>query len=166
MLADRGHDGDVTDADRSDSLRASNADREATVKRLQDAFAEGRLELSELDERTTQAYAAKTLGELRPLISDLPEPKPAPPAKPQERPRRPAPWIRYGIPPIVVVLFAVWLITLIASHGHMAMPPIWILFLVFWGMGGFGRRRRNRWYDEYNRRSQGYYDPRYRREDD
>jgi hypothetical protein len=55
-----------------DQLRAGNDDRERVVKRLNDAFSEGRLELSELEERVSAAYAAKTIGELAPLTADLP----------------------------------------------------------------------------------------------
>jgi uncharacterized protein DUF1707 len=55
-----------------DQLRAGNEDRERVVKRLNDAFSEGRLELAELEERVTAAYAAKTIGELAPLTADLP----------------------------------------------------------------------------------------------
>jgi hypothetical protein len=64
------------------SVRAGNADREQVVTRLHTAFAEGRLDVGELDERLAAAYAAKTLGELVPLTADLPEPgRPAgPPA--------------------------------------------------------------------------------------
>jgi len=56
----------------TDELRASNADREAVVQRLNTAFSEGRLDLAELDERVAKAYAAKTLGDLRGLTIDLP----------------------------------------------------------------------------------------------
>lgn len=55
-----------------DQIRAGNDDREKVVKQLNDAFSEGRLELSELEERVSAAYAAKTIGELRPLTADLP----------------------------------------------------------------------------------------------
>jgi hypothetical protein len=57
-----------------DDLRAGNADREQVVSRLNTAFAEGRLEIAELDERIAAVYAAKTIGELRPLTADLPPP--------------------------------------------------------------------------------------------
>jgi hypothetical protein len=53
-------------------LRASDADRERVAKILHDALAEGRLTLTELDERLQSAYAAKTLGDLVPLTADLP----------------------------------------------------------------------------------------------
>jgi hypothetical protein len=55
-----------------ESLRAGNADRERVVALLNGAFAEGRLDVRELDERVAAAYAAKTLGELVPLTADLP----------------------------------------------------------------------------------------------
>ena len=55
-----------------ESLRAGNADREQVVAQLNKAFAEGRLDVHELDERVAAAYAAKTMGELVPLTADLP----------------------------------------------------------------------------------------------
>jgi hypothetical protein len=56
----------------SESIRASDADREVVVATLRDAYTAGRLTLDEFDERTSQAYAAKTWGELRRLTADLP----------------------------------------------------------------------------------------------
>ena len=52
--------------------RASDAEREATVTRLREAAAEGRLTVEELAERIDAAYAASTLDELEPLTADLP----------------------------------------------------------------------------------------------
>ena len=77
-----------------ESLRAGNADRERVVAQLNGAFAEGRLDVRELDERVAAAYAAKTLGELAPLTADLPAgrspaPRPAgPPVRPAAGPAR------------------------------------------------------------------------------
>lgn len=42
------------------------------AKVLHDAMAEGRLTISELDERLQSVYASKTLGDLVPLTADLP----------------------------------------------------------------------------------------------
>ncbi|GAB3646419.1 DUF1707 SHOCT-like domain-containing protein [Glycomyces tarimensis] len=53
-------------------LRISNAERDEAVERLQQALDEGRIELSEFDERTKAAYAAKTNGELSLIFDDLP----------------------------------------------------------------------------------------------
>ena len=52
--------------------RASDAEREATVTRLREAAAEGRLTVEELAERIDAAYAASMLDELAPLTADLP----------------------------------------------------------------------------------------------
>lgn len=62
------------EVDRPDprNLRASDADRERVAKILHDAMAEGRLTVSELDERLTTVYAAKTIGQLEPVLDDLP----------------------------------------------------------------------------------------------
>ena len=58
-----GHDG---------AIRASDSDRESVVEILRQAYIDGRLDLSEFDDRTTAAYAAKTWADLRQLTSDLP----------------------------------------------------------------------------------------------
>ena len=55
-----------------DSLRVSDAERDATLRVLGDHAAVGRLTLDELEERSSQALAAKTRGELATLTSDLP----------------------------------------------------------------------------------------------
>ena len=55
-----------------DSLRVSDAERDAVLRTLGDHAAVGRLTLDELEERSGQALAAKTRGELATLTSDLP----------------------------------------------------------------------------------------------
>jgi Domain of unknown function (DUF1707) len=57
-------------------MRASDADRLATVKQLQDAMARGLLAPDEGSERMGDAFAAVHLTDLDPLTEDLP---PAPP---------------------------------------------------------------------------------------
>ncbi|MFC9408665.1 DUF1707 domain-containing protein [[Kitasatospora] papulosa] len=52
-------------------LRASDADREAVVAELQDAAADGRIDLDELGTRLEVALSARTLVELAPLTADL-----------------------------------------------------------------------------------------------
>ena len=59
-----------------DHIRVSDADRERVTGRLREHFAEGRLTSDELDERVSAALNAKTFGDLRPLMADLPEPVP------------------------------------------------------------------------------------------
>ncbi|MFB4426790.1 DUF1707 domain-containing protein [Streptomyces sp. QL37] len=61
-------------------LRASDADREAVVTELQEAAADGRIDLDELGARLEVALAARTHDELAPLTADLlPAVPPAPP---------------------------------------------------------------------------------------
>ena len=56
----------------NDEVRASDADREETVRQLQRGLSEGRLTVDEFDDRVRAAYAARTLGDLAELIRDLP----------------------------------------------------------------------------------------------
>src|SRR5262245_48512539 len=94
-----------------DRMRISDADRERVTARLREHFADGRLTSDELDERITAALNAKTYGDLRKIMADLPEPEPAGP-QPGQMP--PPPWAgrpvfayRRGprLLPILLVLF-------------------------------------------------------------
>lgn len=53
-------------------LRASDAERQAVVRRLEVALRDGRLTIAEFDERSRAAYAARTRSELDDLTEDLP----------------------------------------------------------------------------------------------
>jgi hypothetical protein len=53
-------------------IRASDAEREAAVARLNTATSEGRLQLDEFSARVDRAYQARTRGELDDLVRDLP----------------------------------------------------------------------------------------------
>jgi Domain of unknown function (DUF1707) len=57
---------------RRSASRASDADREETAERLRNAALEGRLHGEEFEDRLGAALAARTYGELDPLIADLP----------------------------------------------------------------------------------------------
>ncbi|MCR6031154.1 DUF1707 domain-containing protein [Nocardioides marmotae] len=59
-------------------LRAGDADREVVLRVLGEAYADGRLTREEHDERATRLAAARTFGELRPLLDDLVPTTPAP----------------------------------------------------------------------------------------
>jgi hypothetical protein len=59
--------------ERREDLRAGDADRHLVGDRLRDALNEGRINLTEYDERLQQAYNAKTYGELDKLLDDLPK---------------------------------------------------------------------------------------------
>lgn len=53
-------------------IRAADADRERIAERLRNGHAEGRLDVTELQERLDRCYSAKTHGELRDVVRDLP----------------------------------------------------------------------------------------------
>ncbi|MGW4160731.1 DUF1707 SHOCT-like domain-containing protein [Streptomyces sp. NPDC004788] len=59
-------------ADPQGSMRASDADRDRIADILRDALAEGRLDAEEHSDRIDAVYRAKTVGELEPLVRDLP----------------------------------------------------------------------------------------------
>lgn len=61
-------------------IRASDAERDATVTRLRDAAAEGRLTFEELADRVEAASTATTRGELAAVTRDLPATGTPPPA--------------------------------------------------------------------------------------
>lgn len=146
-----------------DSLRAGNADREQVVARLNAAFAEGRLDVNELDERLKATYGAKTRGELRPLTVDLPEdsarrPLPATPAR---RGTEPAPAGHRGVPTEIRVLFGVWLTAVLVNLVIWAAVsigdrdpayfwPIWVagpwgIVLIWQTVGGLSRQEPQAW---------------------
>jgi len=54
------------------AIRASDAEREATVVRLREAMAEGRLTLDDFSQRTDTALSALTRDQLAEVVADLP----------------------------------------------------------------------------------------------
>ena len=81
-------------SDPADSLRVSDAERDVTLKVLNEHAAVGRLTLDELEERAGRALAAKTRGDLAVLTSDLPAEPDAPVAPSAARAvRKPVRWM-------------------------------------------------------------------------
>jgi hypothetical protein len=78
----------------NENLRVSDADRERVAERLREHYAEGRLTSDEFDERLNAALNAKTVRDLRGVMTDLPEAEPAP-VPPQARPPHPTAWHGY-----------------------------------------------------------------------
>jgi len=64
--------------DQKPAIRVGDRDRDAVVQRLQQAFAEGRLDDDEFDQRTRAALTAKHSTDLAGLTSDLPDTAAAP----------------------------------------------------------------------------------------
>ena len=124
-----------------DEMRAADADRQAVADQLKGALDEGRLDLHEYDERLQLAYAAKTYGDLHPLLSDLPSAAVPVPVQrhPADSVATPAvdasnaalarrwvlevwaSWI-----PVVGITVAIWLISSIAAGELVGFWPIWV----------------------------------------
>jgi hypothetical protein len=60
------------DAEDPSQLRISDADRHQVAEVLREAAGEGRIDLTELDERLEATYAARTYADLVPITLDLP----------------------------------------------------------------------------------------------
>ncbi len=113
-------------------LRASDADRNAVAHRLQVAVDEGRLTLTDYDERLQQTYAARTYGELERVTADLPAaPAPAVPAEASSAYWREQADEWRGWAGTAVVLVTIWTITSIAAGGPLFFWPMFPLGI--WG---------------------------------
>jgi hypothetical protein len=110
-----------------DRIRTSDADRERVTARLRDHFAEGRLTRDELDERITAALNARTFGDLRRVLADLPEPRPV---APQRGPlvAAPRPYLALRRGPRLFPLLAIAVLALLLVHG--AGPVAIFLYVV------------------------------------
>ncbi|MGW5668156.1 DUF1707 SHOCT-like domain-containing protein [Micromonospora sp. NPDC003776] len=134
------------------TMRAADADREATAERLRVALEEGRLDLHEYDERLGRAYGAKTYAELDAVLADLPGSTPAQraavaPAAAPAPPTAPtagatgeggravdtgqgggwllgvwSPWLR-----VAGILTVIWLISSVGSGDMGHFWPAWVL---------------------------------------
>jgi hypothetical protein len=115
-------------------MRVSDADREQVAERLREHFAAGRLTSEELDERVATALNAKTVGDLRAVMADLPEPTPPGRQARQEVPDwtyRPVYGYRRGprlLPLGLILLFAV----IVLPSAGFVLVAFLKLILLFW----------------------------------
>ena len=111
-------------------IRVSDAEREQHADLLREHAAQGRLTVDELDERLDRVYAARTHGELAPVVGDLPAPRrPRAPRRPlYERPELAA------FVAVNLMLIVIW-----AATGAGYFWPIWPL--LGWGLGLIGGPR-------------------------
>ena len=140
-------------------IRISDADRDRVIGRLNHHFAEGRLTQEELDERVSAALNAKTFGDIRGVMADLPEPVPVPPraagAGPAgPGPAGPPPWaFRRRGPRILPLVALALLLVLLVGPGSVLVFAFFKALIVIWlvaclaGIIAAGRvRRRMRQY--------------------
>jgi hypothetical protein len=115
-----------------DRLRTSDADRDRVAARLRDHFAEGRLTREELDERITAALNAKTHGDLRRVLADLPEPTPVvPQGRPLPRIGAPFPVARRGPRLLPLAVLALVAALLLPGAGWLFIG-VFKVILLFW----------------------------------
>ena len=100
-----------------DRIRVSDADRDRAAARLREHFAAGRLSPEELDERIAAALTAKTAGDVRRIMADLPDPVPAPPQARQSPPWAPGPGAAFRRGPRIVPLAVLALIAALVIPG-------------------------------------------------
>ena len=141
-----------------DHIRVSDADRVRVTAMLRENLAEGRLTPDELDERISAALNAKTFGDLRPLMTDLPGPVPAPPRPtPPPRPAGPPPWVAHRRGPrLMPLLMLVALVALLApAGGGWLVLGLFKVVLMVWLVGclvgafalaGYRRKVRRYWH--------------------
>jgi hypothetical protein len=152
----------------NENIRISDADRERVVERLREHYADGRLTSDELDERVTAALNAKTYGDLRGPMTDLPEPETVGAAGSPTGAPGPAgpgwqsPWFAGGRPivayrrgPRILPLVFIALIVAIAVPGAgwiaLAFVKLALLFFLVMAITGiiaagrFRRRARRYW---------------------
>ncbi|MFI1290192.1 DUF1707 domain-containing protein [Streptomyces sp. NPDC020792] len=124
-------------------LRASDADRERVVEHLRDALAEGRLDMTEFEERLEAAYQARTYGELAPLTRDLPVPGVVAPAVSMvKQPVRDGSWASRVVGGEGSSSWAVAIMGGFERKGRWTVPKRFNC-LTFWGGGGIDLRDAN-----------------------
>jgi len=133
-----------------EEMRAGDGDRQAVADQLKTALDEGRLDLSEYDERLQKTYSAKTFGDLSGLLDDLPGTVPvehsqvqayqapagaAAPAQPEQgRPHRAA-WVG-PYAGVIAVCTVIWAITSVSAHHLTYFWPVWMLIPLIFGLVG------------------------------
>lgn len=122
----------------NDRIRASDADRERIAARLREHYAEGRLSREELDERISATFSARTYGDLRQVMADLPEPGMAPGMGPQQpwgwQPiplQQPRPVLVRTGPPVLPIVFLILFLALLLPGAGWMFFGFFQFFLIF-----------------------------------
>ena len=137
---------------RYQQVRASDADRTNAASMLADAYAEGRLDKDEYDQRVNQAMNSKTLGELVPVLGDLAvDPggfaqSAMPPSGQGSRGLSMSRFPRWWLG-MAVMFNLIWLMTVVGTGHFIYYWPMWpmlgtaIPLLMGWFGGGSHRRQ-------------------------
>jgi hypothetical protein len=114
-----------------DRMRISDADREQVTAKLREHYAAGRLNSEELDERISAALSAKTYGDLRRVMVDLPEPAPVGGGTAVPPPYWAGP--RWQGPPVVAYRRGPRLLplALLVLFAAVILPPVGFVFFAF-----------------------------------
>lgn len=118
-----------------DSIRVSDDDRDRVSAQLRDHFAAGRITPGELDERLSAALSARTFGDLRRIMADLPGPVPAlsnavrPPLR-----ATPARAVRRRHPPFPPLILLALLAALLIPATSWLLVTFLNVILLFWLM--------------------------------
>ncbi|WP_231953586.1 DUF1707 SHOCT-like domain-containing protein [Actinoplanes derwentensis] len=135
-----------------EGMRAADGDRQKVADQLKAALDEGRLDLSEYDERVQRAYAAKTYGDLDGLLDDLPGTVPVAKsqvvsAEPVDQ-LTPVPGQKHksgrsgfqGMAAVFVVCVLIWAMSGMGYFwpGWVAIPLVWALLAHFRDRGNRG----------------------------
>jgi len=138
-----------------DRIRISDADREHVAARLREHFAQGRLSSDELDERISAALTAKTIGDVRPIMADLPEPAPVAP-----RARQSPPWavrrgpVHRGGPRLLPLVILALIVALVIPGANWVFLAFLQIVLALWlvaclagifAVARFRRHMRHHW---------------------
>lgn len=111
----------------SAQMKASDADRDAVLSDLGEHFQAGRLDAEEFEDRSGRALAARTWGELRDLLQDLPVgprvPATATPGVPPQRSLG-----RTVLVPVAVLAVIGIAVAMSAGHAHARWGVLWLLF--------------------------------------
>ncbi|MFT4295228.1 MAG: DUF1707 domain-containing protein [Micropruina sp.] len=135
-------------------LRASDGDRGNAASMLADAYAEGRLDNDEYNQRLDQVMSSKSLGELVPVLTDI-TPLPAAGQQQASAPAQqsgargllgqfPRWWLG-----LAVMFNVIWLMTVLTSGHLIYYWPMWPMLgtaipMIMGMMNGGGRDRGDR----------------------
>ncbi len=153
-------------------LRASDADRNTAATMLGNAYAEGRLDNDEYQQRLDQAMSSKNLGELVPVLSDIvptatgmsASPVSTPSSRGGGRPGFMGQFPRWWLG-LAVMFNLIWLMTVLGTGHLIYYWPMWPMLgtaiPMIMGLIGGGRVNRQDRIDRWDRRAidRGYQPP-------